>query len=354
MDFKVSAFNIDKFLTNGAFLVIPNRQKIWTMTNVINSFQRDKSKISFYKNDFFLNEEKPWLSGEYESEFNIEDFNAILNQIETINPIFKWEKVDFDFYEKKFNLLKNEISKGDILKGVPFLHKKCFKNLNQNDIAYLLKNLFANASSENLFLYGAWDLKKSEGFIGASPELLFEQKMNLVETFALAGTISEENNVEHLCSKILQEHNYVVDGIRNQLSLFGEIETKGNEILKFNKFSHLKSNFLLHLNEQFDFEKVVHSIHPTPALGTYPKEEGKNWLNIIENTIEKRGHYCSPFGIILNDEYSICIEIIRGLQWKNNMLEITAGGGVIEESDYHSECNEILLKLDSIQNYFNV
>lgn len=353
--------NISTFLQCGCFLAAPHLNKIWLLSNPSHFEKNSEFEFSFYKSNFFLSEKYPWLRGENSFNMNIEDFKQQLSQLNSIKPNIQWNSVDQVSYKKQFNFLKNEIQTGNLIKGVPFTHQISHFSLKQENLVYLLNSLFNYENNANLYLYGFWNLEQNVGFMGASPELIFTQHENLVETHALAGTIRNLKNTicnfrtsENIDKKIIREHKLVIDGIKRTLTNFGNVKEEQTELLKLEKFSHLRSVLQVNLKKDFDFEQILSAIHPTPALGAFPKKEGFHWLHDVEEKIEKRFEYCSPFGICVDENFSLCVAVIRCLQWQNGILRITAGGGVIEESVFEDEWEEICMKIASVKSYFKL
>ncbi|MES2615890.1 MAG: chorismate-binding protein [Bdellovibrionota bacterium] len=346
--------NINNFLNSGCFILDPNFNKIWALTNINTVEKNNANGFAFYKNNFFLTEKSPWLQGEHYYEIELFEFKELLSKATRIKPKIEWNEISQDNYKQQFDSLKKEICTGNLLKGVPFAHQTANLELCKENLAYLLNSLFEYECKEGLYLYGFWNLQQKIGFLGASPELLFTQKNNLIETYALAGTVRNNIKSENIQCKIIREHNFVVDGMQTELAALGDVHIDKTELLKLEQFSHLKSPLQLKLKKDFDFKQVLTAIHPTPALGAFPKKTGFKWLQYVEDKIEKRLNYCSPFGICINKNFSLCVGVIRCLQWENNSLKITAGGGVIEESIFEEEWEEVCMKLESIRQYFKI
>ena len=346
--------NLNEFLTCGCFLALPKLNKVFISSHFEFSDKLNENEICFYKNNFFLGEKKPWLISKNTFEMSFHEFSSlILTHLEK-KPILNWITLDIEKYKLQFNSLKNEIEKENFIKGVPFVHQSTSHKVTRQNLTYFLQSLFQKESFDNLYLYGYWNFNLEEGFLGASPELLFTQNKNQIQTDALAGTVENNKLFQKDDEKILREHNLVIEGIQKNLNPYGYITTEKTTLLKLETFSHLKSTLKLTLNHEFNFEQILSALHPTPALGTFPKQEGLEWLKLIEENIEKRFFYCNPFGLYLNQNFSICIGVIRCLQWNNHTLFLTAGGGVIKESEFKKEWEEIKLKLNSIKTIFKL
>lgn len=100
------------------------------------------------------------------------------------------------------------------------------------------------------------------------------------------------------------------------------------------------------------FQQLTEALHPTPALGAYPKGAGKSWLMHYQ-TILPRGRFGAPVGYWLEDRGGAHVAI-RNLQWSENRMRIGAGCGVVLESEEDKEWNELNLKIESIKRILKV
>jgi menaquinone-specific isochorismate synthase len=102
------------------------------------------------------------------------------------------------------------------------------------------------------------------------------------------------------------------------------------------------------LQQAVTTDQVTQLIHPTPALGAYPRVEGMKWLREFDREMP-RERFGAPVGYTRKGE-STCYVAIRNVQWKDFQLKLGAGCGIVPASQFESEWNEILLKLKSIKN----
>ena len=93
------------------------------------------------------------------------------------------------------------------------------------------------------------------------------------------------------------------------------------------------------LEQPIDFKAATTALHPTPALGAFPKEAGFTWLENYNQQMP-RGRYGAPVGCLLNNQ-ATCIVAIRNVQWKGSQAKIGAGCGIVKESVLENEWNEI-------------
>lgn len=344
----------NEFLTHGCFLGIPSQEKVYVMALPQKSDQFLFDKPCFYKNNFFLDDAFPWLIGDDFFEFTFIDFKNEIKNYFSKKPILNWNPLHKKNYIKQFDSLMSLIQNGVLQKGVPFIHQECNFEIKLEHLVYFLNEVFLLNKDINMFYYGCWNLNEKSGFIGVTPELLFTKNGNRIDTCALAGTVSNSSKSKIIDEKILKEHLFVAEALEKNLNTFGIVKADKCHLVKLKNFSHLKTDIHLDLNAPFSFEDILSAIHPSPALGTFPKQEGLAWLRTVESQMLKKYDYCSPFGLYLNEHYSLCVGTIRCLQWNKNIVRVSAGGGVIRESALEKEWEEIQIKIQAIKNYFNI
>lgn len=350
-------FSFEDFLSSGYFLACPSQDKIWILCGPTQSWQAPSQGPFFYLNDFFLKKEAPWLNGKAFFEFSFALFREQFKSLFSEKPYFKWGKKSQENYEKQFSSLQNKIKNGFLQKGVPYAAEYGLGEIASQHLAFLIQSLLFLENVNHLYLYGFWDLKQQHGCLGASPELFFLQTAQTVKTVALAGTVPyTKAHSSEFCHKIQREHALVVDDLCQEMSSFGEVLTAATENLSLPLFSHLKTNIEIVLKSEtlFSFDSFLKALHPTGALGALPKKNGEKWLFEIEKWAEKRDYFAAPFGVCLGPHFSLCIGLIRGLNWDLGKVKLVAGGGVIAESELADEWSEICLKLKAIKANFRL
>ena len=169
---------------------------------------------------------------------------------------------------------------------------------------------------------------------------------------ACAGTVGDQRDASLLLTdpKELHEHQLVVEGIRDALSSFGRVEVRPSHLLRLSRLVHLATPIIVHLqSSSFTYAQIVQALHPTPAVGTFPKEKGTAWLNQYQTQVG-RGRFGAPCGVLFPDlARSSCFVSIRNVQWSENGMQIGAGCGLVAESLPDLEWAEINLKLRAIK-----
>jgi menaquinone-specific isochorismate synthase len=311
----------------------------------------DDSRPSFYFPDFFLKDSAPWFIQEHTTELKLSELINFCSQIAT--PPRKnhpWNTPHEQLFCEVFQDLQVDIAAGSLAKGVPFIIESVPMSMDHGQLIRSLKAILNYALHHPARLYGFWD--KQEGMLGATPEILFRHEKNKqLETVACAGTknIHEDQHLFLSDSKELFEHELVVKGITESLSPYGKVAVGDLQLLKLPKLMHLVTPLTVNLDDDVPFQEIVQALHPTPALGAFPKKEGVDWLEKLQNRID-RVRYGAPVGFLMPEKkVSHCYVAIRNVQWNDEGMQIAAGCGVVADSRFEKEWAEIQLKLKAIK-----
>jgi menaquinone-specific isochorismate synthase len=190
-------------------------------------------------------------------------------------------------------------------------------------------------------------------FISASPERLVKKNGKDVFSACVAGSIgrgktSEEDELlgETLLNdqKNLVEHQYVVDMIREAMAeICDEVFLPDKpKLMKIKDIQHLYTPVVGKTKNDQSILQFVEKLHPTPALGGFPKVEAMAKIREVEKM--DRGFYASPLGWVDykgNGEFAVSIRssLIQGKE-----ASLFAGCGVVEDSDAESEYRETAIK----------
>lgn len=300
-------------------------------------------KPNFYFPDFFLTQPDPWFTHENTLRLPLSEFLAQLPPTHKIEK-WDWKTTHEPLFMQEMNHLQEQFSQGILQKAVPYAFLKAPQTFTTNNILSCLHS----GLGSNGYFYGFWN--NSEGMIGVTPEILFECSDRKVTTMAVAGTSSTKIPPEQLLndSKTRHEHQLVVQGISEALSPYGKVLTAPCRTLQMRHLAHLATPIELMTTTPISFETLVHQLHPTPALGAYPKEPGKYWLQEYAKKIPRR-RYGAPAGVTLSPSEFICLVAIRNVQWTAAEAFIGAGCGVVAQSDKRDEWHEIEFKWNSIK-----
>jgi menaquinone-specific isochorismate synthase len=195
--------------------------------------------------------------------------------------------------------------------------------------------------------------ENSSSFIGCTPERLASFKSNFILTEGLAGSISRgktasedvmlENNLLG-STKDLHEHEIVLSAIEQQLAPYS-LSIKhpaAPSVKKLSNVQHLYTPITATIHEDVSRTEVLKNLHPTPAVGGYPRSEAVKFIQQHEDF--DRGWYAAPIGWINtsgNGEFAVAIR--SGLIMENQ-VRFFAGCGIVQDSDPQKEWDETNMK----------
>ncbi|MBS4165075.1 Uncharacterized protein NEOC65_000122 [Neochlamydia sp. AcF65] len=312
----------------------------------------DSASPFFYFPDFFLSSPCPWFQQEYTAIVSPHELLAAMHKYSDKPLPLSWKNPYLSHFENTWKELHNHFYNKKLKKAVPYVFEESSSTMTPDRLGSSLKHLINYVKDQQLYVYGYWE--ETEGILGASPEILFNYHNafeGLIETVACAGTkrYRESDSTFMQDSKELYEHQMVIEGIQESLSSLGAVTIGELQILQLPKISHLMTPIYLKINGTADFLSLVKALHPTPALGVFPKEEGKEWLQLYNKKID-RWRYGAPVGCLFDSKKQAkCIVGIRNVQWNSQGAKIGAGCGIVPASQWHHEWQEINLKLLSIK-----
>lgn len=201
--------------------------------------------------------------------------------------------------------------------------------------------------------------------IGASPELLFSVKNDVMTTRPLAGSIRRGNNLtedkqlaRQLLSdkKELAEHSMLVDLHRNDLGKIAQPGTvKITSLMNIKKFSHvqhIESEVIGIKRPDTDMFSALAANFPAGTLSGAPKIEA---IKIIDrNEVEPRGPYGGGVGYFgFNGDATLAIAIRSLFINGSNAFAQTSGGNVYDSTS-ENEYSEIQRKLGAMREVLGV
>lgn len=276
-----------------------------------------------------------------------------------------WGGADEERFARGFRSLEARLADGTLKKGVPVTVMTA--ELGADEAWPLFAHALARIPElpARLYAYGFFRPAPAgaggspEFLVGATPELLFDlQDGRHLSTMAVAGTrrlaAGEEGGALAGSTKNRAEHQSVVDDLLEQLGAWGVPAASGLEARSFGQLEHLAVDIRLHATEWLDFEAVAKRLHPTPALGVYPRNaEGAAWLASLDPKGERK-RFGAPFGLRWPTGSGRAVVAIRNLQYREGRLEIWAGCGVVAQSRYEEEWQEVLDKMQAVRTLWGV
>jgi menaquinone-specific isochorismate synthase len=314
-----------------------------------------------YSPDFFLGSETPWARAATCVKLSRAELLAMLRPGTATD--LRWHAPDPDGFRSDFENLQSEIRAGRLEKAVPVTFESA-SGFSPDKLPSLLANLLRQSEGLPLHVFGVWD--ESGGILGATPEVLFDYDGHgAFRAMALAGTRPHQDSGHRLAlledPKERREHQLVVRGILSSLQSLGfsaaQAQVGGVEELRLPTFSHLRTWVDLALTRPLEFEAMIEALHPTPALGAFPREAGLEWLRAREAQALARGlpsrdRYGAPFGFMLPGGAVRCLVAIRAYLWDARGLRLGSGCGVIAESELEREWAELRSKRESVKRLF--
>jgi menaquinone-specific isochorismate synthase len=192
----------------------------------------------------------------------------------------------------------------------------------------------------------------SDGFVGASPELLVRRFGSDVESLPVAGTAVADGDAASLRAlaesvKDHREHRFVVDAIVDALGTRCVTLDAGAapEVAVFGHVAHLATRVHGRLREPAPSAlELARLLHPTPAVGGTPRVAAVDAIRALEGF--DRGRYAAPVGWVDargDGEWAIAL---RGAELDGTRARLVAGAGIVEGSDPDAEWAETQAKLE--------
>ena len=305
--------------------------------------------ISFYVNDFNLTSDKPWYIPSEYNEISATDIDQFCKCSET--PKLEWHEPEYRDFKNCFEVITNLRAEGKLQKAVPAVNATATLNNASSYCFNLIRASFPHLSSLSAYAFS----NNGSGFVGLSPEQLFRLDSSKLHTMALAGTSRTENNSSfEKDSKEQHEHQLVVESIRRRLNDLGKAQEDQRETLDIGGMLHFLSKFKVELDDEYSIDNIIKTLHPTPALGTVPRNKSNSdTLNIIRNQFKIPPMFGSPFGVKIDNFFEAFISI-RGLFFNENMIHIPTGCGLVEGSLIDNEWDELAFKRRWVKSSFGL
>lgn len=197
-----------------------------------------------------------------------------------------------------------------------------------------------------------------KAFLGASPERLFRRAEGQVWTEAVAGTRPRgqtEADDARLAAELLEsekdrrEQYYVQQSILEELRPWCqtlEVDTQLSE-MTLARGRHLYTGIRGRLHAQVPTATLLEVLHPTPAVGGYPRQEALAAIRDWEPF--DRGWYAGPIGWIGAEAAEFAVAIRSGLV-DGTRLYLYSGAGIVEGSVPELEWAEIEHKISDFVN----
>ncbi len=265
-----------------------------------------------------------------------------------------WIPPRFKDFEKQILFLKKAFNERGLKKGVPYVFEVSRDEVNRENLESMISS---GLRYDKGFLFGEWH--NGQGIIGLSPELLVSQESpKKFKTMAVASTLTRKEfkkNPDKLLkdNKQIQEHEWVVKDIKDQLTGFAKFKAGKRTIIKTSTLVHLLTPIEFEIEDPLTVGQVVCRLHPTAALGCHPRNL---WKTIMEpfNEWNPRGSFGAPFGFSFHSRWVDFVVAIRSLIWSSGELKLGSGCGVVPLSNIEGEWKELENKRESVKRVFGL
>jgi menaquinone-specific isochorismate synthase len=189
-------------------------------------------------------------------------------------------------------------------------------------------------------------------FFGASPEMLYRRTRTQIECDALAGTRPLDAHAELLYSAKDQEefffvHNFLLEALHPFCS--APPRATPLSITSAATVCHLHTTISGTLRSDVTDRMLLLALHPTPAVGGFPRKEALQFL--AQKEPFARGLYAAPIGWMneMRAEFAVGI---RSASVEHNLIHLYAGAGIVRDSDPMLEWKETEQKLALWNRFF--
>ncbi|QOR65985.1 isochorismate synthase [Cytobacillus suaedae] len=261
---------------------------------------------------------------------------------------FKMTEVKPEEWKRSVKEVTNKIKQGQVEKVVLAREVRLFF-----DQPIEITNVISNLREQQPLSYTFAFENGKDCFVGASPERLVKKENHEVLSTCLAGsikrgtTLKEDDDYGKLLlndKKNIIEHEVVVHMIKDAMSKACnhlEVPIKPS-LYKMRDIQHLYTPVKGIVKEDVSLLSIVDSLHPTPALGGFPKEDALNMIREIE--VLDRGWYAGPIGWIDSRDNGEFAVAIRSALLQENEASLFAGCGIVGDSEPESEYRETEIK----------
>lgn len=327
----------------------PNFDKIIAFiqkNDAVFELENDKSGFAFVSFD----NQKRYLIPEDNSDIY---FETISNSDFIFENTFKSEtnledKVKFE------NLVK---------KGIDFIQNGAFEKVvlsrketiqvDHFDIELVFRKLLFNYKTAFKYCFyhpkiGFW--------MGATPEQFLKIDEKKIKTVSLAGTqLSAGLELIKWQDKEIVEQQIVTDYIVNNLKSFSENVTNTKPYnQQAGNLVHLKTDIQAEIEDRNSIPNIIDSLHPTPAVCGFPKEQAKQFIH--ENEGYDREFYAGFLGewnkdfSTFKEHQSDLFVNLRCMKIENKEVNLYIGCGITKDSNPEKEFIETQNKSLTIKN----
>ncbi len=193
-------------------------------------------------------------------------------------------------------------------------------------------------------------------FVGRSPECIVRKKGSSLRTESVGGTIEAGQNQlqqQKLAQRLIDnrkdqlEHSLVVRSIREHLDPLVHSVSQGEQTVRaLSNVQHLCTPIHAELTDDQHVLDLVDALHPTSAVGGYPREPALNLIRRLESF--DRGWYGGPIGWFDRTGDGCFAVAIRSGLMTGQSVYLYAGAGIVAGSEPDREWDEVQWKFESM------
>lgn len=181
----------------------------------------------------------------------------------------------------------------------------------------------------------------TQGWLGASPELLYDFSQGCLQSMALAGTRMRPTQPQPWDAKNTHEHLLVADHVAGAFTQAGiRVARHQPESLPYGAIEHMLTRFeALSAVSPDQLRAFREAMFPTPAVGGFPSEVALDEIRSVES------HQRYLYGGLINItdtalHKDLCIVNLRCMHFDHTCFCIYGGGGITAGSDPEAEWAE--------------
>ncbi len=224
------------------------------------------------------------------------------------------------------------------------------------DLAALLDRLSAAYPGAYRFLVSGPG--PGHGFLGASPELLVARAGEEVRAQPMAGTVPRQTDrqadaaaLDALASSagLAHEHRITIDAVLDGLLAYCSYVDADAEpiVVELANVAHLATTVRGRLSDPPPSAlRLVAALHPTPAVGGWPRSEALALIDQLEGMDRRR--YAGPVGWVDAAGNGTFAVGIRSAELDADGLHVYAGNGIVVGADPAAELAENQAKLRAL------
>lgn len=197
-------------------------------------------------------------------------------------------------------------------------------------------------------------MEASGTWLMASPEILIEGTAEEMHTMSLAGTQPASSAWAETVwdDKNRAEQAVVTDYITGRLQTCASgVTCTQPYTARAAHLVHLRTDIRFRLHDCSHLGRLLHTLHPTPAVCGYPTHSAREW--ILGHEVHERRYYSGFCGVLCPGGHTHLYVSLRCMQLLDRSAALYAGGGLMPDSRLQSEWYEVQQKLQTMRNLFN-